>query len=342
MTTPKPNNWLSVHLFYNEPWEEFLNKAVGPYVNTALQTGIAQQFFFIRYWEQGPHIRLRLKGNPEMVQSVLQPNLQEHFNNYFESKPSRRTEPGYPPNFPENLKWLPNNSIHYKDYEREEQRYGGSTALLLGEEQFMLSSMTILDFIKSKGKSWSYEDAMGTAIQLHISFAYALGFNFEETIHFFDFIYKNWMPFALKKYHNQVSPEEYQLQSQRSIQSFEKAFDSQKKLLLPFLSQFLENLQNGEAFEEKAINNWVSENNRISAGIQYLHKVEKLEPRPTSIQYKIPPVGEDISLLLWSIYADFIHMTNNRLGILNRDEPYIGYLIMKSLKTAQGKRTVKS
>ncbi|HHH49559.1 MAG TPA: hypothetical protein ENK52_01120, partial [Saprospiraceae bacterium] len=66
--------WLAVHLFYNEPWEEFLAKAVKPYVDTLVQTGIAAQFFFIRYWERGPHIRLRIKGEKNIIDNIVQPN----------------------------------------------------------------------------------------------------------------------------------------------------------------------------------------------------------------------------------------------------------------------------
>jgi hypothetical protein len=34
---------------------------------------------------------------------------------------------------------------------------------------------------------------------------------------------------------------------------------------------------------------------------------------------------------LWPIFESYVHMTNNRLGILNRDESYLGYLMQQSL-----------
>ena len=78
-------SWLSVHLFYNEPWEEFLQKAVEPYVNTAIQTGIATQYFFIRYWERGPHIRLRLKGDVEMINTILKVIQIQQIRSFFDA-----------------------------------------------------------------------------------------------------------------------------------------------------------------------------------------------------------------------------------------------------------------
>ncbi|MDP2808121.1 MAG: lantibiotic dehydratase C-terminal domain-containing protein, partial [bacterium] len=35
---------------------------------------------------------------------------------------------------------------------------------------------------------------------------------------------------------------------------------------------------------------------------------------------------------LWKILESYVHMTNNRLGILNQDEGYLGYLIKMSLE----------
>jgi hypothetical protein len=34
---------------------------------------------------------------------------------------------------------------------------------------------------------------------------------------------------------------------------------------------------------------------------------------------------------LWFIYSSYVHMTNNRLGILNQDEAYAAFLISKCL-----------
>ena len=106
MKPENTSNWLAAYLYYNEPWEQLLTDAIHPYVKTVLTTGIAQQYFFIRYWDRGPHIRLRFKGDPKIINAVLQPNLEEHFLNYYDSRPSHRSEPKYPPHFPKEHKWF--------------------------------------------------------------------------------------------------------------------------------------------------------------------------------------------------------------------------------------------
>lgn len=324
--------WLSVHLFYNEPWEEFLQKAIEPYVNTAIQTGIAQQYFFIRYWERGPHIRLRLKGEKEMVNTILKPNLEEHFTHYLGSKPSRRIEPNYPSNFSEELKWMPNNTLSYIDYIPENDRYGGNVGVLLSERQFMLSSKTVLELIKTKGKNWSYDDAMGVAIKLHLSFISSAGLNIEEAIEFFDFFVKNWLPYTFKKDQKELKNEEYIHQSNISIKAFDEAFETQKEDLIPYHEKLWNALENENDFDESILNYWIRENRNILNDLKSEEKNGSISPRTSKYQYSNKPLNPIKDELLWSIYSDFIHLTNNRLGIINKDESYISFMIMRCLE----------
>ena len=326
------NTWLSVYLFYNEPWEEFLQKAVEPYVNTAIQTGIAQQYFFIRYWENGPHIRLRLKGEVDMVNTILKPNLEEHFTNYFESMPSRRIEPQYPANFSEDLKWLPNNSIHYQDYLAESERYGGDVGVLLSEEQFMVSSNTVLDFLKQKGRSWSYDDAMGVAIKLHLSFIHSAGLDIQEAIEFYNFFAKNWLPYTFKKVQGEIDKDDFQHQSNLSIKAFEESFSTQKEVLVPFHDVLWKAMEDGDSFEENILNQWVTKNKDITFRVLSAFENGDLIERTTKFKYSIPPINPQQNELVWSIFADFIHLTNNRLGILNKDESYLSFMMMRCLQ----------
>lgn len=332
MNKHQHDTWLSIHLFYNEPWEDFLQKAIEPYVNTAIQTGIAQQYFFVRYWEKGPHIRLRLKGELEMLNSILKPNLEEHFNNYIESKPSRRVEPNYPPNFSEDLKWLPNNTLDYSDYEPEFGRYGGPIGLALSEKQFMISSQTVLEFIKQKGKTWSYDDGMGTAIKMHLTFIHAAGLNIDQAISFFDFYGKNWLPYTFKNIQEEITEEDFESQSTLSIQAFEQSFESQKSSLIPFHSKLWNAMEDGDTFEENILNNWLDKNKVILEELILKEKSGELSSRIPKYVYQIKPNQFPEKELLWSILVDYIHMTNNRLGIFNRDESYLSFMMMRCLE----------
>src|SRR5260221_3291373 len=85
--------WLSAHLYYAPPWEEMLVQAIQPFVEGILAKQWANQFFFIRYWERGPHIRLRFKGETNVLEQIAKPELARVFISYCDQKPSQRQKP---------------------------------------------------------------------------------------------------------------------------------------------------------------------------------------------------------------------------------------------------------
>ncbi|MFY1700145.1 thiopeptide-type bacteriocin biosynthesis protein [Micromonospora sp. WMMA1923] len=67
--TPPP--WLSLHAFHRGDHDRLLTGAVAPLVASLRATGVLDQFFFIRYWEGGPHLRLRLlPTRPDLAADV--------------------------------------------------------------------------------------------------------------------------------------------------------------------------------------------------------------------------------------------------------------------------------
>lgn len=322
------NSWIAVHLFYNEPWEEFLIRAVKPYVDTVMKTGIANQYFFIRYWDRGPHIRLRFRGEHRILEDILKPNLSEYFLNYFESKPSHRTDPNYPPNFPEEFKWFPNNTIQHLPYDPETARFGGLDGLNIAHRHFQASSQMVLNSLK---KDFSYDEALGLAIKMHLSLVHSLGFSIQQVIQLFALIFENWLPHALRVYQNHLK-DQRQLRLY-TIEDFRKAFELQRKALIPFHQALWAGLEKEGDFEDEQLNNWVSDNLKIRDDLRALQEQGKLMPRPPKYKLKgleaLPP---DLSLL-YEICSDYIHLSNNRLGISNKDEGYLAYLIRESMKT---------
>lgn len=329
-----PNNQkyrcLAVYLYYNEPWESFLSEAVFPYIKTTLKTGIATHYFFIRYWEKGPHIRLRFFGEPSMLEEVLQPNLTEHFQTYFDSKPSHRKEPHYTDDVPEHVRWAPNNSIEFVAYQPEWKRYGGPRGLAMAEQHFQSSSQVVLQMISSRAKSWTYEDALGTAIKLHLGFAQAVGMSTREARSFFHFFFYNWLPRSVQR----PDPDNAALLG--NLEAFETAYATQRSSLVPFHRQLWDALQEKQTFDEAAFNRWISANQELHRQFVALQTKGVLEPRPRTYQYNFWPEStakspEDRER--WMHFADYLHMTNNRLGILNRDEGYLGFLMMRCMES---------
>jgi len=334
----KPDNtptWLSAHLYYNEPWEQFLTEAVLPFADIVMRTGIAQSFFFIRYWERGPHIRLRFRVESEKLQTIFEPNLEEHFKNYFDSRPSLRTEPKYPPGFPKDYKWHPNNTFRYETYEPELKRYGGVEGVKIAEEQFQASSRVVLESMLDKAGRWSYDDALGLAIKLHLSFVHSVGMSKEEACQFFESYFENWLPSAFEFKLKNASNKEKEKQKKEKLNAFNDAYILQKKSLIAYHKTMWDHLESEDDFDDKLLRDWISSNKLIGLKLRTAQQDEQLNPRSKLHRYTFKD-GPSANFELWEHYADYIHMTNNRLGVLNQDEGYLGFLMMKCMNEMGG------
>lgn len=60
---PETTRWIGVHLHYHGDRDRVLAAWVGPAAASLLEAGLARRFFFIRYLLGGPHVRLRVEVN---------------------------------------------------------------------------------------------------------------------------------------------------------------------------------------------------------------------------------------------------------------------------------------
>lgn len=330
--------WLAAYLYYAEPWENILVEAVKPFADKVIAEGLAEQFFFIRYWEKGPHIRLRFKGDALVLDEKVKPLLAQHFDDYFQRNPSEREDPEWLKDVPEEQKWYPNDSLQFIEYEPETERYGGEHGILVAEHQFQASSEAILSVIKESLDSWDYSRALGGAIQLHLGFGYALGMDLYEMSSFFNQFFENWLSRAYYFFEKDISQEELESRKKETLIAFEKNFEEQKEGLLPFFETVWEALNEEQEFEQEWLNKWVANITKVRTALMTIQKDDKLVPP----EWYMKRTQDDFSIEQqerWSIYDSYVHMINNRLGIKNRDEAYLGYLIIESVKVM--KRSVR-
>ena len=300
-------------------------KAVKPYIDVVMQTGVAERFFFQRSWERGPHIRIWFKGNPYILESMLKPNLREHFLQYFESRPSLLVEPLYPNDFPENFQWHPNNSVHYFDYEPELEREGGRLELSLFEKQFQASSIMVLNTLKKKSSHWTYNETIGTAVKLHLSLAYSVGMGIGEAASFFKLLSNLWE----NKNTGEENRAKGHLGHNTVMRSFQKIFDLQRKDIIPYHSALWELFKNYRKVAEEDFIDWFHVNTNLSLELDLALESGKLGPRPNL--FPGHAFHDDTQMQGWNFCEEFIRMPNNRLGIHHKNEGYLFYVIAQSL-----------
>ena len=148
-------DWLCAYVYTDEPLRDVLVREVAPLVRGVRDRGLAERFFFIRYWEKGAHLRLRFLGDPDELRAELLPSMERCFGRH---------------------------RVECVPYEPEIDRYGGPEAIAIAEDCFDLSSRVALDILRETDD----DGARGAAMLLHAALAYVFGMSRAEAAAFFD------------------------------------------------------------------------------------------------------------------------------------------------------------
>jgi thiopeptide-type bacteriocin biosynthesis protein len=124
------SDWLYVRLYGGEASaDEVLLGTVGPLTSMARDAGLVRRWFFLRYADPEPHLRVRWYGRPADLTGELLPSLQAALE----------------PLLDDGLLWR----VDLGTYEREVERYGGPAGIELAEEIFDADSGFVLDALGS-------------------------------------------------------------------------------------------------------------------------------------------------------------------------------------------------
>lgn len=126
------SHWTSAHLEFEEPRgdvygvaaDRVVGEAVAPLVTTVMGRGWAQRWFFLRYLDDGPHVRLRFEGVRKTLERHVEPRLAALAS---DTGAVRR--------------------VRFVPYEPEIERYGGPEATRVAEDWFHASSEAALGLL---------------------------------------------------------------------------------------------------------------------------------------------------------------------------------------------------
>lgn len=329
MTTLLENDYLSVHIFYNvKDLRAVVLGCIDPLVQRLKRRGLISSFFFIRYWEGGNHVRLRLlPRSPEEAEAVRaevdgevasflknQPSMLdpdpdemravirslyefEHGADAFAREFSEREIPIYP-----------NNSYCYIPYAPEFGRYGGAIGVDLAERTFAISSEIAIQALRDNNARM-HANVLGLAFQLTLNFALAFFRTREATARFFD----HFVGFFGKL----ETPVQV-------LERLDQCFDMQSERFLSYVCQL-------EAIHQRLM---ADGEHHIGRYIRHAHEmrdtiVDAFEAGELEFSFAAPTAGDALFMLVTS----YIHMTNNRLGLLIFEEVYIAGMIAKALRS---------
>ncbi len=291
-------SWLSAYLFCKCPLDEVLRELISPVIKDAFGNYFIQ-YFFIRYYENGPHIRLRLKGETAILEKVIRPKLIQASDDYFSTV-------------------LNGNqcSLQFVPYEPEFERYGGPTGTRIAEKIFQASSRIVLNILSAKG--WNLKKAIGAAIQLNIIQLFFFFEDREEMKRFLDFEHRNWLQFSI----GGIKENESEIGDLITEQAM--SYEKQSNAILYVLRNVWARLHDRLLFGDENTDQWKKDVEEIYAEF----KANQNEITSTSTLTSIGHfISSDYDLKKWLIVDSYLHMTNNRLGLLYKDESYTYYIL---------------
>ncbi|SDF79566.1 thiopeptide-type bacteriocin biosynthesis domain-containing protein [Lentzea fradiae] len=120
-----------------------------------------REWFFLRYWETGPHLRVRVQGDPGDLRSELADLVAA------QDFATTADEPG----------WLPHGDVREVEYVPETARYGGPAALPVAERLFCRSTEVAVAVLQA---ARTESGRLTAALQLTMTTAKALGLDLPQ------------------------------------------------------------------------------------------------------------------------------------------------------------------
>jgi len=127
---PPGSEWLYLKLYCPAALQdELIADEVAPFADFAVSATLSDRWFFIRYADMGPHLRVRFHGEPDVLLNRLLPQLCTW-----------------------GTRLVANGSclsFGFDTYEREIERYGGMAGVALAEELFAADSQAVASILRA-------------------------------------------------------------------------------------------------------------------------------------------------------------------------------------------------
>lgn len=190
--------WKALHIFYYDKQDQLLYEGVFP----IMRKYNIKKFFFIRYWERGPHIRLRINIEENTLfeaikkeigmyvslhRSIIRFSETQYINEAYRYAKKEEIDI----NTMDGL--IPNNTVCEMKYIPEIDKYHGEKGVSIAEEEFCFSSFLALNII-GLYKSKSNKICFGAAYAM--SLVDTVLREESEKILFYSYYRKYWERFS--------------------------------------------------------------------------------------------------------------------------------------------------
>ncbi|KKK06032.1 thiopeptide-type bacteriocin biosynthesis protein [Micromonospora sp. HK10] len=335
--SPVAHDWLSVHVFYASNANPMLVEGVRPLVDELRAEGLISRYFFIKYWMEGPHVRLRVLPAPGVDPAVVRVRVDAAIEAFLRRRPAlyevdsdglgelykqmflaeygqQRWDEEYGPDGV--MPMRANNSYHHIPYEREYGRYGGPAGIELAEWHFEHSSDVVLDLLATTNVHVR-PVLLGLSAQLTMMMCAVFLTDDGRIADFLDEYRRFW----------EVS---YAEPSDDYHASFDGSYRRMDAALRDRLAQIRGAARGAAAVRPTGVEGrWAAHcrelRDRVVAAVEQGELVfQRGGAEPTPVR--------ELDAALPILLSSYVHMTNNRLGVSILDEIYLSYVMRTALR----------
>jgi thiopeptide-type bacteriocin biosynthesis protein len=333
-----PGGWLAVHVFYAASPRPLLLQCVRPLVTELTEEGLLAGYFFINYWLEGPHLRLRLRPRRAADAGAVRERAHAALAAFLRERPALyEVKAGFLAELYETLFTLeytedqragfvgpdgrmllrPNNTFEDRPYEPEYGKYGGPAGVALAEWHFQHSSDLVIEAVRSMNLHLRTV-LLGLSAQLMMVMSGTFHRDDETLLAFLDRYHAFW--------NRAFSGTNY-----TADQGYDRAYSTMGGSLPERFRHIRQAVAEGEPERLPAfLRGWAAHCAELRERAEALAVRGELTFRAWDGSRDIRPTdpGHALSMLL----SPYMHMTNNRLGMTIRDEAFLSYVLARALR----------
>lgn len=299
--------WWAIHIYNFTSFDSLLKYYVKPVVRFLYKKKLIKCFFFIRYTDtRGVHLRLRVYCSLSDLNKKVKPYVLSELDAFF------------------------NNEIPLVDcytespYEPETMRYGGKEAIGFAEEIFEISSISVLK-VYDKSNVLDYDRALALGIQMNYLIGKVLlGLSTDELISLYEYAIYSWIGYADKSVINTTVQSKERLD--QILLRFNQSYVRQEQQITDLICS-LDAMIISEPPKKSFLNDLKHDYQSLNRNLQNVMFVTN-----NGTETIFQNLQDKTNSGILNIFTSYIHMNNNRLGILNRDEAFIAYLLVNAIK----------
>jgi hypothetical protein len=329
--------WLSMHVFYASNLNPMLTECVAPLVAQLRTRGLIRRYFFIKYWQEGPHVRLRLLPTTPADRASVRELAEQAVDRFLRERPSlfQIDEDGLG-NFHRDMyvfeygeeAWerdygeagmpiRPNNSYRYVPYQPEYDRYGGPTGVAVAEWHFEHSSDMVLRLLAATNVHVR-TIMLGLAAQLSLVIGYTFRPDPGALALFFSYYQEFW-----SEVDNGVD----------RTADFDRTYAEMAESLRGRAATIRDAVLGPDGGDTHRLavfaGDWATHCRQLRDLLVDLCLRGHLLVRKKDSDVREPMTDPDI--MLGILLSGYVHMTNNRLGVGVNDEAYLAHVLRRAV-----------